>query len=177
MGKRRNIWGWERGDGTLHIWAIPGAGRKRECVRGGARGSGEGDAGEGGVFGGAWVPGGAECAVVLPALAVAGCGGVRGAREVAAYGEVFGVGGEVVGGAAGCEAVREDCLRRVYSRQFTVRSAEGETAKREISPQRRRDRKRTEGPPKKKPHPGKAQGCGTQIKKKRGPTLCERRIG
>src|SRR6266481_5429663 len=64
------------GDGTLHIWTIPGAGRERKCVRGGAGGSGDGDAGGGGVFGGAWVPGGAECAAVLPAFAVEGCGGV-----------------------------------------------------------------------------------------------------
>jgi len=34
----------------------------------------------------------------------------------------FGAGGEVVGGAAGREEVREDRLRRVYSRQSTVYS-------------------------------------------------------
>ncbi len=123
----------EGADGTLHIWAIPGAGWEGECLRSGARGRGDGDAGGGGVLGGAWVPGGAECAAVLPAFAMEGCGDFRVAREVAAYGEVFGAGGEVAGGAAGCEAVCEDLLREstVYSRQSTVSGEEfgGETEK------------------------------------------------
>src|SRR6267378_4037939 len=125
--------GLEGGDGTLYLREVPGAGWERGCLRSGAGGSGEGDAGGGGVRGGAWVPGGAECAAVLPAFAMEGCGGFRVACEVAAYGEVFGAGGEVAGGAAGCEAVCEDLLRQstVYSRQSTVSGEEfgGETEK------------------------------------------------
>jgi len=63
-------------NGTLHIWAIPGAGGKGWRLRDGAAGSSGGDAGGGGVRGGPWVPGGAECATVLPAFAMEGCGGV-----------------------------------------------------------------------------------------------------
>src|SRR6266849_5818381 len=66
----------EGGDGTLHFWQVPGAGREGKCVRSGAGGSGDGDAGGGGVRGGAWVPVGAECAALLPAFAMEGCGGV-----------------------------------------------------------------------------------------------------
>src|SRR5258708_5413530 len=112
--------GLEGGDGTLYLREVPGAGWERGCLRGGAGGSGEGDAGGGGVLGGAWVPGGAECAAVLPAFAMEGCGDFRVAREAAAYGEVFGAGGEVVGGAAGCEAVCEDLLRQVNSLESIV---------------------------------------------------------
>src|ERR1700686_2608440 len=99
-------------DGALHFWQVFGAGWEGERLRIGAGGSGDGDAGGGGVRGGAWIPVGAECAAVLPAFAMEGCGDFRVACKAAAYGEVFGARGEVVGGAAGCEAVRADCVRR-----------------------------------------------------------------
>src|SRR6266446_10688539 len=94
-------------------------------------------------------------------------------------------GGEVVGGAAGCEAVCEDLLRQstVYSRQFGVRRG-----KRRRGEFHRRDAESAEigkelkVPPKKKPHPGKTQGAAPKSRKRGGhPSRSsrseERRVG